>query len=172
MDLIYATNTAIKIVGIVVIGVDRLDHITSRRAVHLGEHLIRFLAGALGALLLTLPAQAVAAQDLGLPTSPRHEAARLMSAELLMSTSLAQRAQLTQPGSSSLMDRVRFDMAVAAADYSYRVGARQEQLRVYELASYYSVENSVIPLLPASISTPVEDAIAGLHSPHRSEERP
>ena len=78
-----------------------------------------------------------------------------MSAELLMSTSLAQRAQLTQPGSSSLMDRVRFDMAVAAADYSYRVGARQEQLRVYELASYYSVENSVIPLLPASISTPV-----------------
>ena len=58
-----------------------------------------------------------------------------MSAELLMSTSLAQRAQLTQPGSSSLMDRVRFDMAVAAADYSYRVGARQEQLRVYELAS-------------------------------------
>ena len=87
-----------------------------------------------------------------------------MSAELLMSTSLAQRAQLTQPGSSSLMDRVRFDMAVAAADYSYRVGARQEQLRVYELASYYSVENSVIPLLPASISTPVEDAIAGLHS--------
>ena len=87
-----------------------------------------------------------------------------MSAELLMSTSLAQRAQLTQPGSPSLMDRVRFDMAVAAADYSYRVGARQEQLRVYELASYYSVENSVIPLLPASISTPVEDAIAGLHS--------
>ena len=87
-----------------------------------------------------------------------------MSAELLMSTSLAQRAQLTQPASSSLMDRVRFDMSVAAAEYSYRVGARQEQLRVYELASYYSVENSVIPLLPASISTPVEDAIAGLHS--------
>ena len=115
-------------------------------------------------MLLTLPAHAVAAQDLDLTTSPRHEAARLMSAELLMSTSLAQRAQLTQPPSASLMDRVRFDMSVAAAEYAYRAGARQEQIRVYELASYYSVENSVIPLLPASISTPVEDAIAGLHS--------
>src|SRR5205807_2369540 len=83
--------------------------------------------------------------------------ARLMSAELLMSTSLAQRAQLTQPPTASLMDRVRFDMSVAAAEYAYRAGARQEQIRVYELASYYSVECSVIPLLPASISTPVED---------------
>jgi len=87
-----------------------------------------------------------------------------MSAELLMSTSLAQRAQLKQPVSASMMDRVRFDMAVAAADYGYRLGARQEELRVYELASYYSVENAVIPLLPGSLSTPVEDAIAGLHS--------
>jgi soluble lytic murein transglycosylase-like protein len=114
--------------------------------------------------MLALPARGVPAQDLDLPTSPRHEAARLMSAELLMSTALAERAQLTAPASDSLMDRVRYDMAVAAADYSFRIGVRQEQVRVYELASYYSVESSVIALLPASLSTPVEDAIAGLHS--------
>jgi hypothetical protein len=35
---------------------------------------------------------------------------------------------------------------------------------VYELASYASVEASVIPLLPAAIAQPLQDAIAGLHS--------
>src|SRR5215831_9987170 len=97
---------------------------------------------------MALPANAVHAQDLDVPVSPSHEASRFMSAELLMSASLAQRSQLTQPASTSLMDRVRFDMAVASAEYGYRVGARQEELRVYELASYYSVEDAVIPLLP------------------------
>jgi soluble lytic murein transglycosylase-like protein len=87
-----------------------------------------------------------------------------MSAELAMSSALAQRAQLTQPASSGLMDRVRFDMSVAAADYAYRMAVRQEEVRVYELASYYSVESAVIPMLPVAVSRPVEDAIAGLHS--------
>ena len=32
------------------------------------------------------------------------------------------------------MDRVRHELAVAAADYAYRDAARQEELRVYELA--------------------------------------
>src|SRR5204862_7001728 len=98
-----------------------------------------------GALLVRLRAHGAGAQDLDVQTRPRHEAGCLMSAELLKSTSLAQRAQLKQPVSASMMDRVRFDMAVAAADYGYRLGARQEELRVYELASYYSVENAVIP---------------------------
>jgi hypothetical protein len=35
---------------------------------------------------------------------------------------------------------------------------------VYDLAGYYSLESAVIPLLPASVALPVEDAIAGLHS--------
>jgi soluble lytic murein transglycosylase-like protein len=88
-----------------------------------------------------------------------------MSAELAMTAALAQRQALTgAPAPTSLMDRVRYDMAVASAEYSYRSAIRQEELRVYELASYSSVETKVIPLLPGSVSRPVEDAIAGLHS--------
>jgi soluble lytic murein transglycosylase-like protein len=107
----------------------------------------------------------VRAQDPDVPTSPRHEASRLLSAELLMSAGLAQREHLLAPTPpAALMDPVRFDLALAAADYSYRTGIRLEEVRVYELASYYSVESSVIPLLPLSVARPVEDAIAGLHS--------
>ncbi len=88
-----------------------------------------------------------------------------MSAELAMSAALAQRKQLlSAPAPASLMDRVRFDMAMAAADFNYRTAIRQEELRVYELASYASVEGQVVPLLPRSVSRPVSDAIAGLHS--------
>jgi transglycosylase-like protein with SLT domain len=88
-----------------------------------------------------------------------------MSAELAMNAALAQLRYLQGgPASSSVIDRVRYDMAVEAADFNYRAAVRQEELRVYELASYYSVENQVIPLLPGSVSRPVEDAIAGLHS--------
>ncbi len=88
-----------------------------------------------------------------------------MSAELAMQAALALRRQLTaNPAPATLMDRVRYDVQVAAADYAYRTAARQEEVRVYELASYLTVENSVIPMLPGSVSRPIEDAIAGLHS--------
>jgi membrane-bound lytic murein transglycosylase B len=114
---------------------------------------------------MALPAQAVHAQDLDMPTSPRHEASRVLSAELAMQAALAQSRQLqAAPAPVSLMDRVRRDIAVAAADYAYRTAARQEEIRVYELASYYKVENAVVPLLPAHMSQPIEDMIAGLHS--------
>ncbi|HEV2218758.1 MAG TPA: lytic transglycosylase domain-containing protein [Candidatus Dormibacteraeota bacterium] len=120
----------------------------------------------LGALLLlALPAQSVHAQDPFSPVSPRHEAARLMSAELTMSAALAQRRQLlSAPAPTSLMDRVRLDLAVAKVDFTYRNAIRQEEIRVYELASYASVESQVIPLLPKSVSRPVSDAVAALHS--------
>jgi hypothetical protein len=62
------------------------------------------------------------------------------------------------------MDRVRYQLALESADFAYRSAARQEELRVYELASYYSVESAVVPLLPGAVSRPVEAAIAGLHS--------
>ncbi len=88
-----------------------------------------------------------------------------MSAELAMQAALALRRQLTaNPAPVTLMDRVRYDVQVAAADYAYRTAARLEEVRVYELASYLTVENSVIPMLPGSVSRPIEDAIAGLHS--------
>jgi len=116
-------------------------------------------------LLLTLPAQSVRAQDPFSPVSPRHEAARLMSAELAITAALAQRQQLLgAPAPSSLMERVRFDMALAAVEFNYRTAIRQEEVRVYELASYASVQGQVAPLLPRSVSRPVSDAIAGLHS--------
>jgi soluble lytic murein transglycosylase-like protein len=109
--------------------------------------------------------QAVLAQDPDFPPSPHHEAARLISAELAMSDALAQKQTLlSRPAATALMDRVRLDLAMAAAEYNYRVGARQEELRVYELASYDTVETSVVPLLPTAVARPVEDAIAGLHS--------
>ena len=112
-----------------------------------------------------LPAPTVLARDPFTPVSSRHEASRVLSAELAMAAALSQRQQLlATPAPTGLMDRVRFDLAMYSADYNYRTAIRQEELRVYDLASYSSVESSVIPLLPASVSRPVEDAIAGLHS--------
>jgi len=82
-----------------------------------------------------------------------------------MAAALSQRQQLlATPAPAGLMDSVRYDLAMYSADYNYRTAIRQEEIRVYELASYASVETSVIPLLPANVSRPVEDAIAGLHS--------
>jgi hypothetical protein len=88
-----------------------------------------------------------------------------MEAELQISTALAARQRLVGTGApANLMDRVRYDMELAAADYAYRTGVRKEEVLVYELAGYYGVEGAVVPLLPTSVSRPVEDAIAGLHS--------
>src|SRR5690349_18193411 len=55
-------------------------------------------------------------------------------------------------------------MGVANANAAFRVAALQEELRVYELAGYASVESSVIPLLPSGVQTGIEDYISGLHS--------
>jgi len=115
--------------------------------------------------LLALPIQSAAARDPDLLPSPHHEAARILSAELAMTQAQAQLTALNaQPPPTALMDRVRWELAVATAAYAYRNAAREEELRVYELASYASVEASVVPLLPASVRVPVHDAIAGLHS--------
>ena len=114
---------------------------------------------------MALPAQAALAKDPDRPPSPRHEASRVISAELAMAAADAQRKHLqSSPAPTGLMDRVRYDMALASADFAYRSAARQEEIRVYELASYYSVENAVVPFLPATVSRPLQDAIAGLHS--------
>ena len=115
--------------------------------------------------MIALPAQPVLAADPNAPPSPHHEAERVMSAELAMSAALAQRQQLQgAPAPTGLVDGMRHQLALESADYAYRSAARQEELRVYELASYYSVEAAVVPLLPGSVSRPVEDAVAGLHS--------
>ena len=63
-----------------------------------------------------------------------------------------------------LAERIRWELSIEAAAYAYRNAVRQEELRVYEVASYSSVEASVVPLLPARLAQPFEDAVAGLHS--------
>jgi soluble lytic murein transglycosylase-like protein len=107
----------------------------------------------------------VAARDPDVLPSAHHEAARILSAELAMTTALNQlNALKAQPVPVTLLDSVRLELAIAGAAYQYRNAARQEELRVYELASYASVERSVLPLLPAAMRGPLKAAIAGLHS--------
>ena len=113
---------------------------------------------------MALPAQSAFAQDPDLLPSAHHEAARIISAELAMSDAMAQlNALKAQSPPALLLDRIRWELAVAAAAYAYRDAARQEELRVYELASYASVEVAVLPLIPTTVARPLQDAIAGLH---------
>jgi membrane-bound lytic murein transglycosylase B len=65
---------------------------------------------------------------------------------------------------SGLAETMRHELAVDQAAFDFRQAARQEELRVYELAGYASVESAVIPLLPAGVQAPIEDVIAALHS--------
>jgi soluble lytic murein transglycosylase-like protein len=113
---------------------------------------------------MALTALPVAARDPDVLPTAHHEAARILSAELAMTQALNQvNALKAQPVPTTLLDTVRLELAIAAAGYAYRNAARQEELRVYELASYASVEKSVLPLLPPKMRTPLQSAIAGLH---------
>jgi soluble lytic murein transglycosylase-like protein len=116
-------------------------------------------------LSLALQVQIAHAQDPGLPPSPHHEAARIISAEVAMSQALDQlRAITALPPASGLVDSIQRQLALDVAAYNYRNGARQEELRIYELASYASVETSVLPLIPAKVADPLRNAVAALHS--------
>jgi hypothetical protein len=117
------------------------------------------------ALFLALHAQTALAKDPDVLPSAHHEAARILSAELAMTQALAQLKALNAqpPPATAVLDRMRWELAVASAGYSYRNAARDEELRVYELASYATVQASVMPLLPAAMRAPLTNAIAGLH---------
>ena len=65
---------------------------------------------------------------------------------------------------AGLAETVRHELAVASANYAFREGARQEELRVYELAGYASVQSAVVPLLPPNMRGPLEASISALHS--------
>jgi membrane-bound lytic murein transglycosylase B len=115
--------------------------------------------------MLALPARAVLAQDPLVPPSAHHEAARIMSAEVAMAQAQAQLTALkAQAAPASLGERIRWELSIEAAAYAYRDAARQEELRVYEVASYAGVQAAVIPLLPALVAQPVDNAVAALHS--------
>jgi membrane-bound lytic murein transglycosylase B len=104
------------------------------------------------------------AQDPGMGPSAHHEAARIVSAELAMQDASNALAALAAERPSGLADTMRREMAVAAAQYNFRQAARQEELRVYELAGYDSVQSSVVPLLPSGVQGPFQDTISALHS--------
>ncbi|HEY6116766.1 MAG TPA: lytic transglycosylase domain-containing protein [Candidatus Dormibacteraeota bacterium] len=114
-------------------------------------------------VVVAVPIEA-GARDPGALPSAHHEAARVIAAEVAMQQALADLGGLTAQKPSGLTETIRHELAVAAATYRYREAARQEQLLVYELAGYASVERSVIPLLPQGMQGPLSDAIAGLHS--------
>jgi soluble lytic murein transglycosylase-like protein len=116
------------------------------------------------ALVLALPARAVHAQDPGLGPSPRHEAARIVAAELTMNQASADLSSIASQQATGLMESLRKELATDRAAYAFRAAARQEELRIYELAGYASVEGAVVPLLPLGVQAPVSNTIAGLHS--------
>jgi soluble lytic murein transglycosylase-like protein len=81
-----------------------------------------------------------------------------------MSRATADLDALNAQQPSALLDSLRLELARDRAAYSFRNGARQEELRIYELASYASVENAVIPMLPSSLQGSMRNTIDGLHS--------
>jgi soluble lytic murein transglycosylase-like protein len=116
------------------------------------------------AVFLALPTQAVLAQDPDVGPTPQHLAARIIAAELAMSQASAELASLNAQQAAGLADALRLELAKDRAAFAFRNAARQEELRMYELAGYASVENAVVPLLPSSLQGPIRNTIAGLHS--------
>jgi hypothetical protein len=116
------------------------------------------------AVLLAVPALSVDAQDPGWAPNAHHEAARIIAAELAMSQATNELQAIAAQQPSGVIERLRQGLASDGAAYDFRAGARAEELRIYELASYATVETAVIPLLPPAVQGPLHDSIAGLHS--------
>jgi soluble lytic murein transglycosylase-like protein len=111
-----------------------------------------------------MPVQAASAQDPDLAPNAHHEAARIVASELAMSQAESDMQSLEAQQPSGVLDGVRRNMALDRAAFAFRAAARQEELRLYELAGYASVEQAVVPLLPANIQGPFSQTIAALHS--------
>jgi membrane-bound lytic murein transglycosylase B len=113
---------------------------------------------------MALPVSVAHAQDPDLGPSPHHEAARIIAAELAMAQATSDLATVAAQQPANAMEAIRKELAIDRAAYAFRVGARQEQLRVYELAGYASLENAVLPLLPSKIQGSFKNTIAAMHS--------
>ncbi|HEX2646993.1 MAG TPA: lytic transglycosylase domain-containing protein [Candidatus Dormibacteraeota bacterium] len=116
------------------------------------------------AVVLALVPRAVVAQDTDAGPTAHHEAARIIDAEMAMVDATNQLASLSGQQPSGLLDAIRHELAVDRAQFAFRQAARQEQFHVYQLAGYASVEQGVVPLLPAGVQSPFEDSISALHS--------
>jgi soluble lytic murein transglycosylase-like protein len=106
----------------------------------------------------------VAAHDPDAGPNAHHLAARIIAAELAMQDATTRLQALAAEKPAGLAETVRHELAVASANYAFREGARQEELRVYELAGYASVQSAVVPLLPPNMRGPLEASISALHS--------
>lgn len=104
------------------------------------------------------------AQDPGAGPNPHHMAVRIIAAELAMQDASNQLNTLAADKPAGVADAVRHQLEVAAATYRFRQAARLEQVRVYEVAGWASVESAVLPLLPADVRASFRDSIAALHS--------
>jgi Transglycosylase SLT domain len=107
---------------------------------------------------------AARAQDPDALPNAHHEAERIVAAELAMQDASARLAVLAQQHPDGLADTMRHELAIATATYGFRQAARQEQIWIYDLAGYSTVESSVVALLPAQMRSPFSDMIAALHS--------
>ena len=116
------------------------------------------------AVVLALLPRAASAQDPGAGPNAHHEAARIIAAELAMQDASTRLKALAAEKPSGLAESVRHELAVSAATYSFRQAARLEELRVYELGGYASVESAVVPLLPSGMRGSLQDSISALHS--------
>ena len=87
-----------------------------------------------------------------------------MSDELAISASLSSLASLSGQHPASVLDGVRHDLQVDAVGYSYRAAARDEEVRIYQLAGYTNLEKGAVPRLPARTRAPVQACIDGLHA--------
>ena len=108
--------------------------------------------------------QGVLAQDPGAAPNAHHEAARINAEELAMQDAASRLAGLSAQSPSGLAEAMRRELAMDGAAYDFRVAARQEELRLYELAGYASVEAAVLPLISPSVRGAFEEAISALHS--------
>ncbi|HEY1419267.1 MAG TPA: lytic transglycosylase domain-containing protein [Candidatus Dormibacteraeota bacterium] len=126
--------------------------------------MIRFPAAALAALILASQATTAHAQDPGTGPNAHHEAARIVAAEMAMRDATTRIQQITADQPSSMAETLRKELALDAAEYDFRAAARQEELRLYELAGYAAVESAVVPLLPSDLQGPFQDTISALHS--------
>lgn len=113
---------------------------------------------------MALQPSAVHAQDPDAAPNPHHEAARIIAAELAMAQASSDLASISAQQPANAIEAIRKELAMDRAAYAFRVAARQEELRVYELAGYASVENAVLPLLPPTVQGPFKNSIAALHS--------
>ena len=105
------------------------------------------------ALVMALPAVSAVARDPDMLPSAHHEAARIMSAELSMTQALTQlKALAAQAPPTAPVDRIRYDLAVAAAGYAYRNAAREEEFA--PARAVVAPDSSWSGNLPASGKTP------------------